>query len=103
MTICCLWLQVLDTTCIVSAVLIDGAKQKAEEVAKQAADTALKARRGSSGGAASSNGSSEPAAASGKKPSGAKVSRVLGTVMHSSVQLHYLATTGCPEYYVCTL
>lgn len=83
-----LYLQVLDTTCVVSAVLIDGAKQKAEEVAKQAADTALQARRGSGGGAASaasSNGSNEPAAAaSGKKASGGKVSFVLGPVLHST-------------------
>jgi hypothetical protein len=58
-------LQVLGGTCFVSTALIAGAKQQAEDLAKQEADKNLHARRSSAGGGAagaSSNGSSEAAA-----------------------------------------
>lgn len=75
--------QVLATTCVVSAALIEGAKQKVEEFAKQEADKTLHARRSSSGGnaagaaGASSNGSGEAAAAAagGKKSAAASPAR----------------------------
>lgn len=71
---CVCAMQVMATTCLVSATLIEAAKHKAEELAKQQADKTLQARRSSGGGAAaaaaSSNGEAAGAAA-GKKSGGA--------------------------------
>jgi hypothetical protein len=71
-------LQVLATTCIVSAALINGAREEVEQFAKKEADKALHARRrsSSSGAAATAssngNGNSEaPAAGAGKKSTSA--------------------------------
>lgn len=68
-----MFLQALATTCVVSAALISGAKQQAQEFAKQEADKALTARRSSGAGGggsatANGNGSSDTAAPAGKKP-----------------------------------
>lgn len=71
----CALLQVLGGTCVVSTALISGAKQHAEELAKQEADRTLHARRSSAGGGAagaSSNGSSDAAAGGAGAASGGR-------------------------------